>query len=189
MELEKLRLARDVFAIGTSLVVVYFADHVMGLNLFEGWGDVFIGASLVLAMVAVIAGLYFRSLLLARVLFFVGLTLVLIFVLGPEIFNHRGDILIGASMVVLIVAVPIAVYLCRPSVRAELPVLYNLWVGNRAMSRADYTQAEERFGQALTQANQLQRNRDLSLAMALARVQFTAARAVWLKPSRLSRNR
>jgi tetratricopeptide (TPR) repeat protein len=168
MDLEKLRLARDLFVIGTSLVIIYFTDHILGLNLFEGWGTVCIGASLVMAVLAAVVGLYFRSLLLARMLFFIGLTLVLIFVLGPEIFNRRGDIWVGASMVVLIVAVPIAAYLCRPSVRAELPVLYNLWAGNRAMIRADYARAEECFVQALTRANQLHSNRDLSLAMALS---------------------
>jgi tetratricopeptide (TPR) repeat protein len=162
-----LRLTRDVFVIGTSLVIIFVFKHVIGVDFLSGWGDVFIGAALVLAVLAVIVGVFFRSVLLARILFFVGLTLVLIFVLGPEAFNRSGDIWIGAALVLLIVAVPVAAYLARPSVRAELPVVYHLWAASRDVVRADFAGAEEHFVKGLALADALRSNRDLSLGMVL----------------------
>ena len=168
MNVEKLRLAKDVLVIGTSLVIMLIMQHVLGFDFLEGRGDVFIGASVVLALLAFIAGLYTGSLLVGRMLFFAGLTLVMAFVLGPEIFNRRGDVWIGSCFVLLIVAVPIVTYLCRATVRAELPIIYNLWTGNRAIIRADFVRAEDRCRKALARADTLESNRDLSLGMALS---------------------
>src|SRR5262245_13399212 len=137
MSAQKLLAARDAFIMVVSLVLIYFFEHRMGLDFFAGNGDLFIVASLVLLIPAAGVGLYFRKLLLARSLYFIALTLVLIFAMGPELFDRRGDYWIGAAMVLALTAIPVAVYLARPSVRSELPFVYNLRAGQRAVIKAE----------------------------------------------------
>jgi tetratricopeptide (TPR) repeat protein len=165
---EKLRLVKDMLVMAMSLIGIFVMEHVLGLPFLEGRGDLFITASLVLGVLALVGGVYTGSVLVARMVFFFGLTLFLAFILGPEIFNRRGDVLIGACFVVPIMAVPVAAYLCRPDVRAELPMVYNLWAANRAVVSADFVRAEHRCRKALTQADALRGNRHLSLGMALS---------------------
>jgi tetratricopeptide (TPR) repeat protein len=164
---EKLSLVRDLLTLGMSLVGVFLMEH-MGLDFLEGNGDVFLVASIVLAVLGLLGGLYTRSVLVGRMIFFAGLTLVLAFVLGPLLFNRRGDVLIGASFVLLIVAVPVVAYFCRPDVRAQLPMVYNLWLGNRAVIQADFARAEHHYRKALTLADSARSDRDISLGMALS---------------------
>jgi tetratricopeptide (TPR) repeat protein len=109
-----------------------------------------------------------RKLFWATQVFVVLLTLVIIFILGPEIFQQRGNYWIGAGLVLLVLAVPIVTYLCRPSVRRELPVVYDLWRGIRAMNRSDHAAAEKHLLQAIARADTVGTGRGLALTMALS---------------------
>ena len=99
-----------------------------------------------------------------------AVTLVVILIFGPEIFHRRGDVWVGAGLVLLVLAVPVAAYLCRPSVRAELPPILTLFAARRALNRGDYDRAEVLCRKASARGDALRTNRDLSLGMALAQL-------------------
>jgi tetratricopeptide (TPR) repeat protein len=99
--------------------------------------------------------------------FWASLTLIIAFYLGTQLFDGSGGILLGALMVLLIVVVPGAVYLARPSVREALGLFFTLYHGHRAAIRGDYKSAERYFGKAVTQAEGCNTNRDSFMGTAL----------------------
>jgi len=77
-------------------------------------------------------------------------TLLVISVLAAASFDSIGA---GFAVIGLIVAIPLLVYLSRPSVRTGFAVLFTCWSGNRALNRGDYPAAERHYRQALSQTN------------------------------------
>src|SRR5262245_41262256 len=106
-------MQKDLLIAGTTIAFLVFIDW-MGIDYFDGQGRVVLWGTLLLLAAAVGVGLVTRKLQLARVVFYVGLTLVLTFALGPAIFARQGDISTGVALVLLVLVVPVAVYFARP---------------------------------------------------------------------------
>lgn len=75
-------------------------------------------------------------------------------------------LLLGSIPLVLLVAVITSI--CRPSFRAQIPMIYHMWKANRALARGDYAEAERRSRKAVAYADATHINYDLGMGMTLA---------------------
>lgn len=92
---------------------------------------------------------------------------VMVFVLSWSTF---GSAWLAAGLALLVVALPITVYLARPSVREGFALLLALRQSKQAAARGDLARAEERARRAVARADVARENRDLCLGMALSQL-------------------
>jgi tetratricopeptide (TPR) repeat protein len=101
------------------------------------------------------------------IVYCISLNLLVVFYLGTEIFDGVDGFLLGAGLVLLVLAVYVGAYLARPSVREALGLIFTLYHAHRAMNRGDYARAEAYLGKAVAQAEVCNTNRDRNLGIVL----------------------
>ncbi len=97
----------------------------------------------------------------------IAATLVAIFFVGPAAFNQRGNYWLGAGLVLACMAFPIAIYLCRPSVRKSFAAIFAIRRGNRALNAGNFEVATAHYCKALAIAETMQANHDSFMGSAL----------------------